>query len=407
MAKHEIMCGLDMGSSQVTCVAGRRDSEDGQIEIVSGARAYCRGVSGGVVVNIGEAAQGIKKVIEEIEEKTGEIIHDVYVGLRGSYIETSNNRGMISISRTDKEITDEDVTNVIENSKAIQISHDRDIIDVIPQEFSVDRQKGVPNPIGMQGNYLEAFVHIVTASLTYINNIHKAVTQAGFNAEEFVYSILGVGDVVVLEEEKELGCLLIDFGGQTTSVAVYSDKSIRFSRELQLGSDLITRDISHALRTSIAQAKEIKERYGVVAPSLVKEDREIEFIGVDGRSHRQTTKKYLADIIGPRFEEVFEELGNVIRAENYADVIMPGGAIITGGGALIEGCEEACSQVLGINARLGLPQGIKGPNDIVSNPAYAAGIGILKYKSASAMPRSSIRFMPGSSFIRKIQKFFR
>lgn len=407
MARHEVLCGVDMGSSQVTCAIGRRDTEDGHLEIISGARSYCKGVSGGVVVNISEASNGIKKAIEEAESRSGDVVNEVYLGLRGAYMESFNNKGMTSMSRTDKEITDEDVTNVIDNAKAIQLSHDRDIIDTIPQEFSVDRQKGVPNPLGMEGNYLEVYVHIVTAPFTFMTNIYKAVQQAGFKAIDPVYSVLGVGEVVVLDEEKELGCLLIDFGGQTTSAAVYSEKAIRFSKELPIGSDLITRDISHALKTSLAQAKEIKEKHGVVAPSFVKEDEEIEYVGVDGHSHRKTTKKYLAEIIGTRFENIFESINEVIRTENYSEGNLPGGIILAGGGALLQGCEQACEQVLGMNARLGLPQEIRGPNEIISNPAYTGAIGILKYRSLSESPRSGSKIMFGSSLFKKLQKFLK
>ncbi|MDI6640980.1 MAG: cell division protein FtsA [Elusimicrobiota bacterium] len=396
MARQEVMCGLDVGSAQITCVLGRRDVSKNTIEIISGAKVGCRGVNGGVVVNIPETVSGIKQVVEEAEEGTDIVVYNVYLGVRGAHIETLNNRGVLSISRTDKEITAEDVMSVIETARAIQLSPDREIIDIIAQEFSVDRQKGVPDPTGMEGNYLEVYVHIVTAATTHLKNISKAVSQAGFSIIEPIYNILGVGDIVVTDEEKELGCLLVDFGGQTTGLAVYSERSIRYSKELPLGSDLITRDISHALRTSIAQAREIKERYGVASPKMINKDEEIEFTGVDGRTIRKTNKKFLAEIIAPRVEEIFEKVNEELQNANLADVVVPGGVILTGGGALLGGIEKAVEQILGIGVRLGLPQGVKGPNDIISNPAFATAIGLLKY-------RPSIESVKTRGFIRRFK----
>jgi len=406
MAKQEIMCGVDIGSSQISVVIGKVDPTKDVLEIISGARTYCRGVNGGVVVNIGETANGIKRAIEEAEEKTDEVIHSVYLGLRGSHIDTVNNRGVVSISRTDKEITNEDVINVIDNAKAIQISTDREIIDTVAQEFSVDRQKGVHDPTGMEGNYLEVYVHIVTASRTHLNNIYKAVAQAGFSVIEPIYGLLAVGEVVVSDEEKELGCLLIDLGGQTTGLAVYSENSIRFSKELQIGSDLITRDISYALRTSIVNAREIKERYGVVSPSMVDKDEEIEFTGVDGRTMRKTCVKFLSEIIAPRVEEIFEKINEVIQDANFSDVIVPGGVIITGGGSLLEGIVKASEQVLGVSSRIGICQGVKGPQEIVSNPSFATAIGLLKYRPGveSIQRPTFIRRIP---FWRRFREMFR
>ncbi len=407
MAKQEIICGIDVGSSQISAVIGRIDHEKDVLEIISGGKAFCRGTNGGVVVNIGETANGIKKAIEEAEEKADEVIHSVYLGIRGSHIHTVTNRGVISISRTDKEITTEDVTSVIENAKAIQISADREIIDTVPQEFSVDRQRGVPDPTGMEGNYLEVYVYIVTASRTHLNNIYKAVAQAGFSVVEPIYGLLAVCDVVVSNEEKELGCLLIDFGGQTTSLAVYSENSIKFSKELQIGSDLITRDISYALRTSFANAREIKEKYGVASPKFIDADKneEIEFVGVDGRTVRKTNTKFLSEIIAPRVEEIFETINNEIQNANFFDVIVPGGVIITGGGSLLSGIDRACEEVLGISSRLGVCQGVKGPQDIISNPSFATAIGLLKYRPSGLVEKPG--FIRKTPFWRRIREIFR
>ncbi|OIO76113.1 MAG: cell division protein FtsA [Elusimicrobia bacterium CG1_02_37_114] len=378
--KEEIVCGLDIGSSQIVCVLGKYDTNRNTIEIIASGRNSCKGVKGGVVVSIHETAYSIKSAIEEAEEQTDEVVNKVYLGIRGEHIETLNNRGVVSISRTDKEITADDVEQAIDNAKAIQISPDRDIIDTIPQEFSLDRQKGVPNPIGMDGHYLEVYVHIVTAGMNHLTNIYKSVSQAGFSVVEPIYGIMALGDIVVLDEEKDVGCLLIDFGGQTTGMAIYSEGSIRFSREISCGSDLITRDIAHALHTSLAQAQLVKEKYGVTIPNLVKEDKEIEFIGVDGHNVHKTTRKRLADIIAPRLEEISERINDEIQNSTYADAIVPGGIILTGGGAKLQNCAEAFERVIGISTRMGLPQNIMGSNEIISNPVYATAIGVLRYR---------------------------
>ena len=307
MPREEVICGLDIGSGQVVCVLGQTDQNSELINIVSSGQDSCRGVKGGIVVDIDETANSIANAIEEAEKKADVVIHNLYLGVRGVHIETHNSRGVVSISRADKEIISDDVTSAIDNAKAIRISSDREIIDTVSQDSSLDGQRGVHNPVGMEGSYLEVFVHVVTSSITHLNNIHKAITKAGFKVIEPIYGLLATGDVVVTEEEQALGGLLIDFGGQTTGIAIYAEGSIKFSKELPLGSDLITTDISHALRTSVIQAKLIKEKQGVAIPSLLTEDREIEFMGVDGRTLRKVNRRYLAEIISPRLEEIFLE----------------------------------------------------------------------------------------------------
>ncbi|MBU2613959.1 MAG: cell division protein FtsA [Elusimicrobiota bacterium] len=405
MAREELICGLDIGSSQITCVVGKTDAYKDSIEVVSSSRIACRGVIGGVVVNINETALGVKKVIEEAEEKIDAMIHDVYLGIRGSHVETVNNKGVHAILRTDKEITAEDVTSVIENAKAIPMSSDRVIIDTIPQQFQIDRQKGVHDPTGMEGNHLEVNIHIITASSTTLNNIYKSVAQAGFSIiEPPVYGLVAVGNVVVTNEEKELGCLMVDLGGQTTGLVFYGENCIKSSKELTIGCDLITKDISHGLKTSLLQAKEIKERHGVAFPSMLKGNENIDYIGVDGRIMKTTNRKELAEYIAPRLEELFEKISEEIENQD----ITPPGIILTGGGSMLEGIDKACEKVTGIETRLGLPQGIRGPNEITSNPAFATAIGLLKYSPGQEETRrpgmKSISRMP---MWRKLRDMFK
>ncbi|MFH2070970.1 MAG: cell division protein FtsA [Elusimicrobiota bacterium] len=405
MPKQEIVCGLDAGSNQITCAVGRQDSSRGVIEVLAGARLFSRGMQGGVVVNIGECVDVTKRAIEECEDKIDELVHSVRLGIRGSFVETITSRGVASHSRSDKEINDEDIEDVIDNARAtVQVSSEKEIIDIVPQEYTLDRQKGIPNPIGMEGNYLEVSVLIVTAIKSHLTNLAKAVRQAGFAVAQPVYGILAAGDVVVRDEERESGCLLIDFGGQTTGLAVYADRSIKLTKEIPFGSDIITRDVSHAFRTSLQQAREIKEKYGALFPKGI-EHQEVDYTSIDGRTVKKTDVGALSKIIRPRFEELFERIKDEIEKSYCADIIVPGGAIITGGGALLDGCEKACSEILEVETRIGAPIGCKGPQEIVANPGYATAIGLLKYNTGfeSFGRRNIIHKM---SLWRKVRELF-
>ena len=379
MAKQEIIAGLDIGSNQVCCVIGSLDEETGALKVISGAKIPCRGVRGGVVINLAETSCAIQKVIEQAEEQAKETVRQIYLGLRGSHIESMNAHGAINISRTDKEITAEDVAGAVENAKTIRLSTDREILHTIPQEFSLNHQSGVLNPVGMEGNFLEVDVHILTGSSSHLSNIYKAIAQAGFDVVEPVYGLLSVGDLVITHEEKELGCLLVDLGGLTTGLAIYMGGSIRFSKELQVGSDFITRDISHSLKTSLTVAQDIKEKYGISMGSLLKADSKFNFTAVDGRTIREATRKQLVEIIQPRLDQIFVTIEEEIRKSSLADAIVAGGIIITGGGARLDGIVSAAQQALNSYTRLGLPQDVtSGPEDIIGNMSYATAIALLR-----------------------------
>ncbi|HOW27066.1 MAG TPA: cell division protein FtsA [Elusimicrobiota bacterium] len=392
MGKPEIIAGLDVGSAQVVCVVGQRDPVTQAIEILGGGRRACKGVKAGVVINIAETASAISRVLEETEEKVSMsgAVHNVYIGIRGSHIQTFNHHGALNIARTDKEITVEDRDHVIENTKAVPISADREIVHVIPQDFILDRQNGVPDPIGMEAGLLEVDVHIVTASSNHLNNIWKAVANAGFEVEEPLYALLAVGDLVVTAEEKDLGCLLIDMGGQSTSMAIYTEGSIRFTKELPIGADAITHDLAHALRTSILQAQQTKERYGAASREFAQGDvdEEIEYIGVDGRTPKTIRRHLLFDYIAPRVEEIFMLIQEELQNSNYAEQVSAGGVVLTGGGSLLTGLSAAAEQILELPVRLGVPHDVHGPADIVAHPSYATAVGLLHYRHTGDWSRS-------------------
>jgi len=380
MPRSDVLCGLDMGSGRVTCVLARPAQDGDGVQVLAGAAAPCRGLKGGVVVNIAETARSVSIAIEEAEAAAKVEVKDVVLGVRGAHLQSFNNRGAINIARTDKEITAEDVQNVIENAKAVPISSDREILHVVPQGYALDRQRGVPNPVGMEASLLEVEVHIVTASGTHLSNIIKSVNKAGFSVGESVYNLLAVGDLAVTPEEKELGCLLIDLGGQTISLGIYSEGFLRYSKELPLGSDFITRDLAYGLRTSLTTAQSIKERHGVALSGLLngEQDGEIAFVGVDGRTPHKIRTKTLLDYIQPRIEQIFSVVAKDLQASNHSDLVAPSGAVLTGGGALLKGMAEAASELLEMPVRIGNPHRdtLRGREDLQTLP-YAAALGLL------------------------------
>ncbi len=402
MSKPEILAGLDIGSGQLVCTIGRRMPDQDHVEVIAATRQNCRGLKGGVVINIDETALSITHVVEAAEEMAKESVRDLIVGIRGAHIQTFNHHGAINIARTDKEITTDDVAQVIESTKAVPISTDREIIHVIPQDFVLDRQQGVPNPVGMEGSLLEVEVHIVTAGSSHLNNIWRSINNAGFGIREPVYGLLALGDVVVTQEEKDLGCLLIDLGGATTGLAVYSDGGVRFTKELAIGTDAITNDLAHGLRTSFSQAKMVKERYGTAVRSNARKqvlvsgnghdepvdmDEEVTYTSVDGRTERQIQRNTLFEFIAPRVEEIYSLVRAEIENSGLSEQVVAGGVIVTGGGSMMTGMVNAAEKILELPARQGLPQNITGLPEIISHPSYATAAGLLTFHSMSDWPR--------------------
>ncbi len=380
MTKSDIIASIDMGSGRVTCILAVHDQKTDCIKILSGASVPCKGLKGGVVVDIPETSNAIVDAMEQAEEKIGDTVGEVYLGIRGYHIESFNNRGAYNIARTDKEISAEDVESVIENAKAIKITPDREILHIVPQGFSLDKQKGVPNPVGMEGSLLEVNVHIITAAVSHINNLSKAVTQAGFRVAEPVYNLLGVGEIVITPEEKDLGCLLIDIGGQTTSIGIYYDGSLQFSREIPLGGDYITRDIAHALGISIRSAKEIKEKYGAVLTSEVDDDETIVVTGHDGKTKKEIKPSDLLEYIQPRAEEIISKIENALQTSGLSDLCRSG-AVLIGGSSLLKGMPEACQQVLDLQqTRIGFPnaENIDSPEEYLDQ-TYITAMGLVCY----------------------------
>ena len=403
MAKITVHAGLDIGSAQTIVVIGSRNEETGVVSILGAGKAPCRGLKGGVVVNISESKLAIARAVEEAETQSHEMVQSLLVGIRGPHIETFNHRGAITISRTDKEITSEDVDQVIVNAKAIQLSSDREILHTVPQDFSVDKQSGVADPIGMEGSHLSVDVHIAVASSSHISNIVKSINMGGFSCDDLIYGVFAVGDAVVSDEEKDLGVALIDIGGQTSNIAIYLDRSVRFTKELPIGGELVTKDISFGLKTSFSVAQELKEKFGMSNVNLLSEDQTIEFFAVDGRTKRQVQQKELVEILQSRVEEIFELINQELQKSNYSEVI-PGGIVLTGGFSKLAGIDKTAEEIFGVSVHLGHPIGVEGAPEIISDPTYATAIGLLKYRHIGEWSRSH-RALKSPSALKKFRNW--
>lgn len=347
MNKDEIVAAVDVGSSGVVCSVGRI-LPDNRINLLYAQYKSCKkGLKNGVVINILTLSNTIKELLDEVEKEAGNIsIGDLYAGVRGSHINSINNKGIYTIPRSDKEITEEDVYSVIENAKAIHLPNEREIIHVIPQEFSVDKEKGFDNPVGMEGNILETSVHIITGSISHLNNISKTFANAGVNLKEHVYHLYPLAEVILSEEEKKLGTLLIDIGEMTTSIAIYSDGKIRFSKDIPTGSFYITNDIAFALHIPFDEANKIKENYGYAMSSLIEDDKEIEIVGIDRHTRKRLSQSSLVEYIKPRVEEILLEIKAIVGKTPYGEVI--NGIVITGGGSMLKGMDRAIEKIFNI-----------------------------------------------------------
>jgi len=409
MAKLETITGLDMGSGRVTCVIGTPDPEGQGIRILGGSSVPCRGLKGGFVLNIHETARAVRAAVEKAEEQAQQLVHGVYLGVRGKHLQAFNNRGAYNIARTDKEITQDDVQAVIETAKAIPISNDREILHIIPQSFALDRQPGVPDPVGMEGSLLEVDVHIVHAASSPLNNLTKAVAEAGFDVIEPVYGLLALGDFLVSPEEQELGALLVDVGGQTLSVAVYSDGALKFSAEKPLGSDHITKDLAMGLRTNMQIAEKLKIEHCFAHPSLYNGESEIPFKGVDGRTGHTVKPSTLMNIVLPRVEEIFTVVGESVQGSDFSDMVVPGGVIVSGGGSLLHGMADAAAQILQVPARTGVVpgEGIHAPDELL-HPTFATALALVDYSQRRGASPASIgtRRSTDPRWMRKLKKFF-
>ena len=377
MAKREaVVVGLDIGTTKICAVVGQINN--GQVDVIGLGTYPSKGLRKGVVVNIDSTVQSIKKAIEEAELMAGCEITSVYAGIAGGHIKGINSHGVIAVKN--REITSNDVKRVIDAASAVAIPMDREVIHIIPQEFIVDEQDGIRDPVGMSGVRLEGRVHIVTGAITSAQNIIKCANRAGLDVNDIVLEQLGSSEAVLMPEEKELGVAIIDMGGGTTDLVIFSDGAIKHTAVVSLAGNHITNDISMGLRTPLEEAEKIKKRYGCALASMVHKDETIEVPSVGGRNPRVLSKQTLAEIVEPRVEEILTLVHHEVMKTGYANLIASG-IILTGGTAVLEGLPELAEQIFNLPVRRGTPIGIGGLVDLVNSPMYATGVGLVLYGS--------------------------
>jgi cell division protein FtsA len=372
-----VIVGLDVGTTKIACIISEVDG-NGELKIVGVGISPSDGLRKGVVVNIEKTVHSIQKAVEEAELMAGVDVDSVIVGIAGDHIRAINSKGVVAISRENNEISDLDVLRAIDAAKAVSIPMDREILHVIPQEFIVDDQKGIKEPIGMCGVRLETQVHIITGAITSAQNIYKSVEKAGLKIRDLVLQPLASSYAVLEKDEKELGVALIDMGGGTTDIAIYFDEAIRHTAVVGLGGKNVTSDIAIGLRTPIERAEEIKRQYGCAYSPLVKSNEFISVPGVGGREQREVSKAILASIIEPRVEEIMSLAMREIKRTEYADML-GAGVVLTGGCALMEGIGELAEKVLEMPVKIGIPTGFGGLTEAAKSPVHATGIGLCLY----------------------------
>ncbi len=374
--KDNLIVGLDIGTTKICAIVGNV-TEDG-IDIVGIGTSPSRGLRKGVVINIESTVASIKKAVEEAELMAGCEIKSVYAGIAGGHIRGFNSQGIIAIKN--REVSPEDVKRVIEAAKAIAIPMDREVIHILPQEFIIDDQDGIREPLGMSGVRLEAKVHIVTGAVASAQNIIKSCNRAGLDVADIVLEQLASSEAVLSPDEKELGVALVDVGGGTTDIAIFVDGAIKHTSVLSLGGNHMTNDIAVGLRTPMAEAEKIKQKYGCCLASMIGKDETVEVPSVGGRKPRVLSRQLLAEILEPRVEEIFSLVNREIVKSGFEDMIASG-VVITGGSTILEGMPELAEQIFNLPVRRGLPQNIGGLVDVVNSPAYATGVGLVVYGS--------------------------
>lgn len=375
MAKESTVMGLDLGSTKIAAIIGEL-GEDGDVKIVGVGCTASNGLRKGVVITLEDTVESIRNAVTEAEQMAGVKVSSVVAGIAGDHIRSMESKGVIAISGN--EITPLDVERVIEQAKAVSIPAEREIIHALPQEFIVDEQRGIKDPLGMSGVRLESTVHIITGAVTSAQNIYRSIERAGLRVKDLVLQPLASSYAVLDPEETELGVALIDIGGGTTDIAIFYEGSLKYTHVIGLGGVNLTNDIAIGLRTPRAQAEKIKLRYGCAMSSLVDEDEKIKVPSVGGRGEREVPRKLLGEIIEPRMEEIFSIAAKEIRKTDYAD-LLAAGVVITGGTANMEGLAQLAETIFDLPVRTGVPGNISGLTDAVRNPIHSTGVGLLLY----------------------------
>ncbi|HEV8336340.1 MAG TPA: cell division protein FtsA [Candidatus Polarisedimenticolia bacterium] len=374
-AKHIV--GLDIGTTKV-CVTVAEPNENGSLDIVGFGTCPSKGLRKGVVINLDATIDSIKSAVEEAELMAGVSVEKAFVGIAGGHVRGFNSRGVVAISGKDHEVTRADIARVLNAARAVSIPPDREIFHVLPQEFIVDDQEGIGDPVGMTGTRLEANVYVVTGSISAVQNIVNCVNRAGIEVEDTVLEQLAASEATLTTDEKEMGVAIIDVGGGTTDLALLERGAIRHISILPTGGDHFTNDIAVGLRTPVPEAERIKKKYGCAVPGLVGEEDTIEVPSVGGRKSRVLSRQILCEIIQPRAEEIFSLINEEIVRTGF-DKSINAGAVLTGGGSIMEGIPEIAEDVLDMPVRRAAPVNVGGLSDGVNSPLFATPVGLILF----------------------------
>ncbi|MAZ44605.1 MAG: cell division protein FtsA [Legionellales bacterium] len=370
-----LIVGLDIGTSKVVAIVGEV-TYDGTIDVIGIGSHPSRGLKKGVVVNIESTVQSIQRAIEEAELMAGCEIHSVYAGIAGSHIHSMNSHGIVAIR--DSEVTQTDIDRVIDAAKAVAIPADQKILHILPQEFIIDKQFGIREPIGMSGVRLEAKVHMVTGAVSAAQNIVKCVRRCGLEVDDIILEQLASSYSVLTDDEKELGVCLVDIGGGTTDIAVFIEGSIRHTATIPIAGDQVTNDIAVALRTPMQSAESLKIKHACALTEMVDVDDLIEVPSVADRAPRRLSRVTLAEVVEPRYEELFVLIQAELRRQGLEEML-GSGIVLTGGSSKMEGVVDLAEGVFQLPVRLGVPRFVTGLVDVVANPIYATAVGLLMY----------------------------
>ena len=371
----KLIVGLDIGTSKIVAVVGELSAE-GELEVIGIGSHPSRGLQRGVVVNIESTVQSIQRAVEEAELMAGCEINTVYAGIAGDHVRSLNSHGIVAIK--EKEVVASDVERVIDAARAVAIPADQRVLHVLPQEFLIDFQDGIREPIGMSGVRLEAKVHLVTCAVSAAQNIVKCVQRCGLNVEDVVLEQLASSYSVLTEDERELGVCIVDMGGGTTDIAVFCEGAIQHTAVIPIAGDQVTKDIAISLRTPIPYAEDIKIKYACALSHLANPDETIEVPSVGDRPSRRLARQTLAEVVEPRYEELYQLVAEELRRSGFMEMVAAG-IVLTGGSSKMEGAIELAEEVFHMPVRLGVPQHVEGLSDVVRNPIHATGVGLLLY----------------------------
>ena len=388
-----LIVGLDIGTSKVVAIVGEVDDEG--VEVIGIGQHPSRGLKKGVVVNIDSTVHSIQRAVEEAELMSGCEIHSVYAGIAGNHIRSMNSHGIVAIR--DKEVTQDDIDRVIDAARAVAIPADQRILHIIPQEYVIDNQEGIREPIGMSGVRLEAKVHIVFGAVSAAQNIIKCVRLCGLEVDELILEQLASSSSILTDDEKELGVCLVDIGGGTTDIAIFTEGAIRYTDVIPIAGDQVTNDIAVAMRTPTQYAEEIKIKYACALAKLANAEEMIEVPSVGARPPRLLARQTLADVVEPRYEELLNLVQAVVRRSGYEDLVAAG-IVLTGGSSKMDGVIELAEEVFHMPVRLGYPKHVTGLVDAVKNPIYATAVGLLTFGYHHQNGRRLSDIYPSGSF---------